>query len=42
MATIEPANGSCPMCGAARHKVHTLEYDMAVCDVCKHRERIKA
>jgi DNA-directed RNA polymerase subunit RPC12/RpoP len=38
--TIEPADGPCPKCGATRHKAHTLEYDVAICNECGHREAI--
>ena len=39
--TIEYADGVCPACGGVRHKEHTFEHDIAVCDACGHREIIR-
>ncbi|NIA12155.1 MAG: hypothetical protein GWP10_21155 [Nitrospiraceae bacterium] len=38
--TIERADGVCPACGGVRHKEHTFEHDIAVCNECGHRELI--
>ena len=39
--TREPATEKCPKCKGMRHKIHTLEKDIAVCDLCGHREKIE-